>query len=594
MCHVHGSIWKQRGFLRADGTPVTHGDAVSALLEAMHLPTAVAIIKCPAHQKTDSLIATGNNLADEAAKRAAIGTIMAPLLFAADCEPLTTLSSLIMAQERADPYEKSVWLKRGALRVTQDGPQKGLWRSPHGHFVLPISLLRFAIRNAHGQDHCARGVVLKRLQAVWWSPYLAATVDRTLHECEVCAQYNTRKAFSAPIAHIPPPDGPFRHLMIDYVDMTQRVGRMRYILVVIDRFSRWIEAVPTPHPDCKSVLKFLCKEVFPRFGLPDTISSDNGPHFVAQISKMTFKMLGIKQKFGCVYHPQSQGTVERANGTLKAKLAKILADSGGKLNWVEALPLALMCMRSQTNRLTHLTPHEMLTGRPMPVPYLRGPYEGPPLEQLERELASYVRHLTRIHKVIFQQVKGATEEREAEVPDELQRVQPGEWVYVKVFKRKWDQPRREGPFKVILATPTALKVEGKKFWFHLNHCCRADDPEGTAEAYRRRARPGSDGEGDTAPQETRSDGEGHTAPQETRSDEESDATLQEARRSQSPQGERRSERLAARRASGSPASSASLEPRQESESDADDGTSSSPTESPRRPETDSDAGPSGI
>ncbi len=200
-------------------------------------------------------------------------------------------------------------------------------------------------------------------------------------------------------------------------------------------------------------------------------------------------MLGIKQKFGCVHHPQSQGTVERANGTLKAKLDKILADSSGKLHWIDALPLVLMCMRSQTNRLTHLTPHEMLTGGPMPVPYLRGPYEGPPLEQLERELTSYLQHLTQIHKVIFQQVKGATEEREACISDELQRVRPGEWVYIKVFKRKWDQPWREGPFKVISVTPTALKVEDKKFWFHLNHCCRVDNPEGMAD--------GSEGEGDT-------------------------------------------------------------------------------------------------
>ena len=55
VCHVHGNIWKQRGFLRADGTPVTHGEAISTLLEAIHLPNALDIIKCAAHLKTKSL-----------------------------------------------------------------------------------------------------------------------------------------------------------------------------------------------------------------------------------------------------------------------------------------------------------------------------------------------------------------------------------------------------------------------------------------------------------------------------------------------------------------------------------------------------------
>lgn len=107
-----------------------------------------------------------------------------------------------------------------------------------------------------------------------------------------------------------------------------------------------------------------------------------------------FKRLNITQKFGCVYHTQSQGSVERATGILKTKIAKIMADSNNKLAWVDALPIALMAMRSQTNRLTHLTPHEMLTERPMPMPQHRGPIEGPLLQQLEQELGYYLKALT--------------------------------------------------------------------------------------------------------------------------------------------------------------------------------------------------------
>lgn len=151
----------------------------------------------------------------------------------------------------------------------------------------------------------------------------------------------------------------------------------------------------------------------------------------------------------------------------------------------------------------------------MPLPYLRGPHEGPSLEQLQGEMFDYLRSLTRIHRAISQQVKGTTEDRRVEIPEDLQRILPGEWVYVKVFKRKWDQPRREGPYKVILATPTALKVEGKDVWFHLNHCCRANNPERVStESTSEENTPSSvadDGPHESPPGSHRADDEGPSA-----------------------------------------------------------------------------------
>ena len=106
VCHIHGNIWKQRGFLRADGTPVMRGEAILRLLEAIHLPAALAIIKGAAHQKSSSLIAKGNNLANEATKQAVTSLCVGPLLVAKDSEPLTSLSSLIASQNVAGIYEQ--------------------------------------------------------------------------------------------------------------------------------------------------------------------------------------------------------------------------------------------------------------------------------------------------------------------------------------------------------------------------------------------------------------------------------------------------------------------------------------------------------
>lgn len=107
-------------------------------------------------------------------------------------------------------------------------------------------------------------------------------VDHTLSKCETCVKHNVQKNFTAPVGHIQAPMGPFRHIMMDYVDMgaDNRVEKKRYILVVEDRFRRWVEATATAKEDAHSAAKFMCREVIQRFGIPDFLRSDNGTHFV--------------------------------------------------------------------------------------------------------------------------------------------------------------------------------------------------------------------------------------------------------------------------------------------------------------------------
>ena len=133
---------------------------------------------------------------------------------------------------------------------------------------------------------------------------MTAMVDRELALCPQCFKYNVGKMFTHQLAHIPVQLCQFRHLMMDYVDMIDRVHLKRYMIVVICRFSRWVEAGATTKEDHKSAAKFLCTDVFPRFGVPDTISSDNGPAFVNGVLKEMFRRLWVMQKYGCVYHPQ--------------------------------------------------------------------------------------------------------------------------------------------------------------------------------------------------------------------------------------------------------------------------------------------------
>lgn len=62
-------------------------------------------------------------------------------------------------------------------------------------------------------------------------------------------------------------------------------------------------------------------------------------------------------------------------------------------------------------------------------------------------------------------------------------MQPGDKVFVKVFRSKWFDERRQGPFEVVCCSGTAVQVKGSPTWFHLSHCVKAqttENPRGQA------------------------------------------------------------------------------------------------------------------
>ena len=69
--HSCGSVWKERGLLTSNRKEIKHAGEILKLLEAVQVPLQVAVMHCPRHQKENTKVAKGNNLAEWAAKEAA-------------------------------------------------------------------------------------------------------------------------------------------------------------------------------------------------------------------------------------------------------------------------------------------------------------------------------------------------------------------------------------------------------------------------------------------------------------------------------------------------------------------------------------------
>lgn len=115
-------------------------------------------------------------------------------------------------------------------------------------------------------------------------------------------------------------------------------GGYQYILVIVDMFTRWVEAYPTRRNDARAVLKALSRELIPRFGIPQEINSDRGTHFTNKTIQTLTQELGVQWKLHTPYHPQSSGMVERINREIKATLSKLCQDTS--LKWPGSPPFS--------------------------------------------------------------------------------------------------------------------------------------------------------------------------------------------------------------------------------------------------------------
>ena len=288
LAHLNGWQMMDRQMTTSANAKAKHADLILLLAKTAQLPREVAIMHCRGHQKTQTAQARGNHAADEAAKKAG-GYVpvehlkeggYTPVLHMMMVNEETSLDPdeemVKQMQEAAGPYEKTTWREKGATES-----QKGIYYPCTGKPIISTKALLFLLRKEHGLAHEGKAKTRERIERYWWHPALKAMCDQYVQDCQTCQACNQKQGFKINRGHFPVPQLPFQEIYIDYTDMGQenRVEGKRFMLVAVDRFSRWVEAISTKREDGHTVIKWLVQELIPRWGYPRLICSDNGSHF---------------------------------------------------------------------------------------------------------------------------------------------------------------------------------------------------------------------------------------------------------------------------------------------------------------------------
>ena len=200
-----------------------------------------------------------------------------------------------------------------------------------------------------------------KIKLHYWWPGMKHSIKQHIQSCLRCQQFNiSRQKRPGLLRPIPPPDGPFQLIGIDYCGPFKRTpGDNQYVLVITDYFSRHTTAIALPNCTAETTAHTLFNEYFCKYGIPVVVISDQGPHFQNILMNNIQNLIGYQHIYSTPYHPQTNGIVERFNGTFVPQISK-LQDAEAN-NWDEYLQAVVFAYNSGTHKTTRYSPYELLS-----------------------------------------------------------------------------------------------------------------------------------------------------------------------------------------------------------------------------------------
>ncbi|MGL5707198.1 MAG: integrase catalytic domain-containing protein [Aeromonas sp.] len=207
----------------------------------------------------------------------------------------------------------------------------------------------------------------------------------------MCQQTKVHRHVHAPVGRFPDATQRFAHVHVDIVGPLPPSKGMVYMLTICDRYTRWVEAIPIQDVSAETVTRAFVYHWVARFGCPVTMTTDQGPQFESTEFSNMLKFLGCERVRTTAYHPAANGMVERFHRQLKAALA-----SSNSINWVDALGLVLLGIRTALKSDLATTTAELVYGEPLRLPgefFAVGPPSAPYDARFAALLADRMRSL---------------------------------------------------------------------------------------------------------------------------------------------------------------------------------------------------------
>ncbi|GJT94753.1 reverse transcriptase domain-containing protein [Tanacetum coccineum] len=285
---------------------------------------------------------------------------------------MTPICEYLAKEILSEDKKKDRAVRRKAARYTMINGTlyKKYFLGPWLWCVRPLQA-NYVLREIH-EGSCSmhsgpRSVVAKVIRTGYYWPTMHMDARNLIRECNDCQIH--RPVPRNPQQNLTPITSPwpFYKWGIDIAGpFPEGPGKVKFLIVAIDYFTKWIEAKAVATITGNQVKKFVWDNIVCRFGLPGEIISDNGKQFRDNPFKDWCEKLCIRQCFASVKHPQANGLVERANRSLGEGI-KARLDERSK-DWIEELPHVLWAHRTMIKSSNGETPFSLTYGTEAVIP----------------------------------------------------------------------------------------------------------------------------------------------------------------------------------------------------------------------------------
>jgi hypothetical protein len=316
--------------------------------------------------------------------------------------------------------------------------------------VIPQSMVEPLLRHYHGNlvsSHAGTKKMIALVKAHFYWESMVDDITKFVKECTICQHNRPYTGPKQPFRHLRQVERPNEQVSMDVVGPIQTsVNGNKYILTMVDEFTKFAIAAPLPDKSTKEIMHVVLTYWFTTIGTPRYLHSDAGKEVDSELVRNVCKLLAVRKVRTPGYAPYANGANEAFNKTLGLALNAWLPQADAK-HWETYLPFIITAYNSIPHSQTKVEPLRLMRGDLyvnafVPAIDLKNFSPSSPLSELT--------HLRSAQELLWSVVSKNRPKNTGELNNKFKE---GDYVLVKVhvfqpllkkFSSKW-----KGPYRVI-------------------------------------------------------------------------------------------------------------------------------------------------